>query len=546
MANMYTYDDFVNAATNANMLNAFSQEDLSISQRSPEFGLSLLKLQQDAAKATTSEQKLLAQEAVNQLRKTYNALPTTTAANSAVTGSSAPATPVTNDGTASSAVPQSGMGYSYGGENAYQKALQGVTEYAPYSYDYKSDPTYGQMRDTYLADNQFMEDKTLSNPAVTGSMVPSYGAAAAGQSANYYAGKLNDIIPQLEQDAYERYLKDFQLKNGQLEAAAADKAFDHQQWKTQQELELAAIQQKYANDTILHQQFQQDAPVLPDLSRLGTGTSVVSNSDIGATGTAAAGETGAEAAPAEPLVPEYNYQNASGYQAALDAVLNNPAFSYAIQNDPQYGSLRKSYMREGQRANEDALARASAGSMGIPSSYAIRQATDAGNAYNEQLMNAIPGLQDNAYGRYLSDFQQQLDTLGQLSADRELDYNQWLQNYELDQKIKQQNFDNALAQYRLTRQMTPEIAAALGIEYKAPAFNWPGYGSGDSWGAGIDTTRNLNGLKGSSWDYTLNNLKQLVNVGNYSAAANYMGQVAGEMNQAQYDQAQAIISKAYK
>ena len=95
MANVYTYDDFVKAATGAGMLDTFSQEDLTISQRSPEFGLSLLKLQQDAAKATTSEQRLLAQEAVNQLRKTYTALPTTTEASTAVTATSAPATPAT-------------------------------------------------------------------------------------------------------------------------------------------------------------------------------------------------------------------------------------------------------------------------------------------------------------------------------------------------------------------------------------------------------------------------------------------------------------------
>lgn len=484
MAGTYTYDDFLTAAQNANMLDSFSPEDLTITQQSPEYGLSLLKLQQDAGKATTSEQRLLAQEAVNQLRKTYSALPTTTAANVETTATSTPASTVTADGTASSAVPQAATGYSYGGENAYQKALEGVTGFGSYGYDYKQDPTYVGMRDQYLADNQYMENATLSNPAVSASGLPSYAGAAAGQSANYYAGKLNDIIPQLEQDAYERYLKDFQMANSKLEAAAGDKAMDYEQWKKQQELEMAAIQQKFANDTILHQQFGQEAPVLPDLSKLGTGTSMTSEGTQPAEGTqvpSVDSETVEEASPAGPLVPEYSYGRQSEYQAALDAVLNSPEFKYIIESDPQYASLRKSYMREGQRANEDALARASAGSMGIPSSYAIRQAVDAGNAYNEQLMGAIPGLQENAYGRYLNDFQNRVGTLGQLSADREADYNQWLQNYELDQKIKQQNFDNAVALYRLTGVMTPEIAAALGIEYQAPAaavYYDGGYGDG--------------------------------------------------------------------
>jgi len=470
MPNNYTYDDFLTAAQNAGMLNAFSPEDLTITQRSPEYGLSMLKLQQDAGRATTSEQKLLAQEAVNQLRKTYSALPTTTAANTATTAVSTAAGPVTADGTASSAVPQSTPGYSYSGQNAYQKALEGVTEFEPYSYDYKQDPTYSGMRDQYLADNQGMEDRTLNNPAVSSGSIPSYAGAAAGQSGNYYAGKLNDILPQLEQDAYERYLKDFQIRNSQLEAAAGDKAFDQAQWQKQQELELDAIQQKYANDLLLHQTFGQDAPTLPDLNRVGTGTSM----------TEPTGSSSAPTAEGVGMVPAYSYGSQTEYQAALDAVLSNPVFQYAIANDPQYASLRKSYLREGQRANEDALARASAGSMGIPSSYAIRQAVDAGNAYNEQLMGAVPGLQENAYGRYLNDFQNKVGTLEQLGDDRDTDYRQWLQNYQLEQQVKQQEFDNAVALYKATGRMTPEIAAALGIAYTAPASDNGSTGPGGS------------------------------------------------------------------
>ena len=331
------------------------------------------------------------------------------------------------------------------------------------------------MRDTYLGDNLDMENRTMNNSAVTagGSTLPSYAAAAAGQSGNYYATRLNDIIPQLEQNAYEQYLKDYQIKNTQLDLAAGDKEYDHSMWKKQQELELAAIQQKYANDQVLHKTFGQDAPALPDLSRLGTGSSMTT--DTAAPSPAA--ETGAAgteaAAPAtDPLAPVYSYGKQNEYQAALDAVLSNPEFSWTAENDPQYGSLRKSYLREGQRANDDALARASAGTMGIPSSYAIRQAVDAGNGYNEQLMQAMPNLRENAYGRYLADFNNGVAGLQQLGSDRELDYNQWLQNYQLEQKVKQQNFDNAVAQYRLTGQLTPEIAAALGIEYKAPAFGF--------------------------------------------------------------------------
>lgn len=486
----YTYDDFVTAANGAGMLGNFSQDDLTITQKNPEYGLSMLKLQQDAGKATTTEQKLLAQEAVNQLRKTYSALPTTTAANTSATATSAAATPVTADETASSAVPQTSTGYTYKGQNAYQKALEAVKGFAPYSYDYKQDGTYGEMRTEYLGDNQAMENRTMNNAAVIrgGSTLPSYAGAAAGQSGNYYATRLNDIIPQLEQNAYEQYLKDYQMKNSQLDAATTDKTFDYTQWKQQQELELAAIQQKYANDLVLHQNFGQEAPVLPDLSRVGTGTSATDSATAATTPAAttpttttpaAEGTADTTAQTTDLLAPVYSYGKQNAYQAALDAVLNQEGFAWNIQSDPQYGSLRKSYLREGQRANDNALAVASAGSMGIPSSYAIRQAADAGNAYNEQLMNAVPSLKENAYGRYLTDFNNKVSALGQLNDDRELDYKQWLENYQLEEKKKQQIFDNAVTQYKLTG-LTPEIAAALGIEYVAPAVYYGGSSGGSN------------------------------------------------------------------
>ena len=64
----YTYDDFVSAAQGAGLYDSFSQDDLVIAQNKPEYGMSMLKLQQDFNGAATAEQRLLAQEAMNQLR----------------------------------------------------------------------------------------------------------------------------------------------------------------------------------------------------------------------------------------------------------------------------------------------------------------------------------------------------------------------------------------------------------------------------------------------------------------------------------------------
>ena len=40
----YTYDDFVNAANQSGLMGQFSQDDLNLAQKYPEFGLSVLSL----------------------------------------------------------------------------------------------------------------------------------------------------------------------------------------------------------------------------------------------------------------------------------------------------------------------------------------------------------------------------------------------------------------------------------------------------------------------------------------------------------------------
>ena len=67
----YTYDDFLAAAGSSGLLGEFSQADLDTAMKYPEFGLSILSLKKDFRDATTDEQRLLANEAANQLRSSY-------------------------------------------------------------------------------------------------------------------------------------------------------------------------------------------------------------------------------------------------------------------------------------------------------------------------------------------------------------------------------------------------------------------------------------------------------------------------------------------
>ena len=54
----YTYDDFVKAANQSGLMGQFSQDDLNLAQKYPEFGLSVLSLKKDYNNAATAEQRL--------------------------------------------------------------------------------------------------------------------------------------------------------------------------------------------------------------------------------------------------------------------------------------------------------------------------------------------------------------------------------------------------------------------------------------------------------------------------------------------------------
>lgn len=182
----YTYKDFENAARAAGLYEGFSPEDLATAQRSPEYGLSLLKLQQDSAAAKTAEQRMLADEAINQLRTSYGQLP---------------------------AAPTSGNG----GKTAYQQALEDATTQGSFRYDPETDPAYVAARKSYLREGQRSMEDTLARASGGTGGVPSTAAVTAAQQANdYYNAQFADMVPTLQQNAYQRYLDEVTMDQQRL------------------------------------------------------------------------------------------------------------------------------------------------------------------------------------------------------------------------------------------------------------------------------------------------------------------------------------------
>ena len=222
----YTYDDFVAAANNAGIMNQFSERDLTVARSNPEYGMSMLGLLQDISGATTEEQRLLATEAANQMRKNYGVYNTGSTAADYNYASSYGSTiddllgQINDYGS-----------FSYDGQDDYQALLDSIVNQQPFSYDLQSDPSWGSYKKAYMREGDRASANALAQAsAASGGRASSYAMTAAQQAGNYYAGQLADIIPTLEQNAYARYLSDFSNRLSSLGAIENDRAFDYQNW----------------------------------------------------------------------------------------------------------------------------------------------------------------------------------------------------------------------------------------------------------------------------------------------------------------------------
>lgn len=119
-----------------------------------------------------------------------------------------------------------------------------------------------------------------------------------------------------------------------------------------------------------------------------------------------------------------------------------PTFSFNLETDPVYAAYQKKFLREGQRATQNALGSAAASTGGIPSSYAMTAATQAGDYYASQLSDKVPELYQQAYNRYVND-------LNQWNTDRNFQYKQHLDEISAKTADRQEATQNALlgAQY---------------------------------------------------------------------------------------------------
>ena len=234
----YTYDDFVKAANQSGLMGQFSQDDLNLAQKYPEFGLSVLSLKKDYNNATTAEQRLLANQAANELRKSYGNY------SGGADGGSFRLESKLNrrsDDLLDQLVEMSrNVGsfgsFSYGEAPTYENTfaqqqkdlLDRILNREDFSWSKETDPQWSSYKKSYLREGDRATANALAKAsAASGGRPSSYAVNAATQAGDYYATKLNDVIPTLYQQAYERYLDEYNMKLKDLNTVNQQEQLDY-------------------------------------------------------------------------------------------------------------------------------------------------------------------------------------------------------------------------------------------------------------------------------------------------------------------------------
>ena len=201
---MYTYDDWQKAAKASGLYNEFSDADLKLAQQNPDAGMGLLSAKKDWHAATTDDQRALANAEAEKQRRLDGGYTAGTSGDKYLRSNS-PSGYTTQPYTDPYAEQRSEL----------LKSVQGAYQ----GYNPETDPTAQAYHKAYVREGQRATQDALGTAAqATGGIPSSYAATAAGQAGQYYAGKEADKTADLEENAYNRYMKE---KNADLQILSA-------------------------------------------------------------------------------------------------------------------------------------------------------------------------------------------------------------------------------------------------------------------------------------------------------------------------------------
>ena len=175
--------------------------------------------------------------------------------------------------------------------------------------------------------------------------------------------------------------------------------------------------------------------------------------------------------------PTYSDPYKDQIQAALEKVTGAGSYGgYDPASDPEYGATKKQYLREGDRATQNAVAQAAALTGGMPSTAAITAGTQAGDYYATQFTDRFGELADKDYQKWIdqqglsrdsletllgvsnNDYGRYQDDLSQYNTNRNFDWSQFLENLYFNREGEAADQDQS--NYRAEMTLDEAIAYA--------------------------------------------------------------------------------------
>lgn len=112
----------------------------------------------------------------------------------------------------------------------------------------------------------------------------------------------------------------------------------------------------------------------------------------------------------------YNSKYEGMINQGVKDIVNKQDFTYDPLKDVNYQAMAKMYNKQGEQAAKNTMADAASLNGGFGTSYAQTAAQQVRNDYNQQLSSQIPALYENAYNRYLNDYNMDMSTLQMLQG----------------------------------------------------------------------------------------------------------------------------------
>lgn len=121
--------------------------------------------------------------------------------------------------------------FNYSNQGTFDEIMNKILNREKFSYDLNGDALYQQYKDKYMQQGKMaMQDTMGQAAAMTGGYGNSYAATAGNQAYQASLEKLNDVIPELYQMAYDKYKQEGQDLYNQYGMLSDDRNTEYGEW----------------------------------------------------------------------------------------------------------------------------------------------------------------------------------------------------------------------------------------------------------------------------------------------------------------------------